>query len=120
MYHLWWGCNLVYIWNKENKTHIYWSALKETISFVAAVHILKIDFILCEFFYRDDKKFCVENLGFLHVFKQISAYHLFNTCIKSKREFGIGIFYALTILERSINRQGSYLFRTSGDMDGTL
>ena len=29
------------------------------------------------------------------------------------------IFYAPTILERSINRQGSYLFRTSGDMDGT-
>ena len=25
------------------------------------------------------------------VFKQISAYYLFNTCIKSKREFGIGI-----------------------------
>ena len=44
-------------------------------------------------------------------------YYLFNTCIKSKREFGIVIFYALTILERSINRQGSYLSRTSGDMD---
>ena len=99
--------------------------MKETISLVAAVHILKIDFILCslilcEFFYRDDKKFCVENLGFLDVFKQISAYYLFNACIKSKREFGIGTFYALTILERSINRLGSYLFKTSGDLDGTL